>query len=377
MEADRSSGGAFTLGVEEEYHLVDERTFALASAPQAVAHARAILGSDAQAEISTTQLEVSTPVCSSLAEVRQALVRARAGAAQGAARAGCRILVSATHPTGTWQEQRLTSAVRYIDLLERWGLLALQQGITGCHVHVGVPDRDTAVAVMDHSRPYLAVLRALTGSSPYWEATDTGYDSYRTQWYDRWPVTGVPDVLGTARAYDELVDRLVATGFLGDASYLYWDVRPSLRWPTVEFRMADVCTELDDAVLYAALVRSLTRTLAGRASRGEAPMPLQAQLLRSARWRAARYGLSDTLVDHRDWSLRPAAEVVRGLVAELRADLEEYGEYDEVAGLVEDLLGRGTSAQRQRDVLARSGGDLDAVTRWIAEVGVDRAVAVG
>ncbi len=359
-------GASFTLGVEEEYHLIDAGSLELTSAPAAVRHARDVLGDRAQSEISTTQLEISTPICTSLADVRSALLAARRGAAYGAEQAGCRLLAAASHPTGTWQDQRLTSAVRYLEIFERWGLLALQQGITGCHVHVAVPDRDTRVAIMDASGPYLAVLRALTSSSPYWEGTDTGYDSYRTQWFDRWPMTGVPDVLGDAAAYDALVQRLVDAGIVDDASFLYWDVRPSTRYPTLEFRVGDVCTDVDDAVLYAGLARSLVRTLAGRVATGWRQPAVPSALLRAARWRAARYGLGEGLVDHRTWKVRPAPEVVRGLVDELRPDLEQHGEYDEIAALTGQLLGRGTSSGRQRQVFERHGS-LEAVTGWLAE----------
>ncbi|MDP9418477.1 MAG: glutamate--cysteine ligase, partial [Actinomycetota bacterium] len=312
--------------------------------------------------ISSTQLEIATPICSSLGDVRRALVVARRGAAYGAEHAGCHLLAAASHPTGTWQDQRLTSTVRYLEIFERWGLLALQQGITGCHVHVAVPDRDTGIAIMDAAGPYLAVLRALTGSSPYWEGIDTGYDSYRTQWFDRWPMTGVPDVLGDAAAYDGLVRRLVAAGVVDDASHLYWDVRPSTRYPTLEFRVADVCTDIDDAVLYAGLARSLVRTLAAQLSQGWRPVTVPSALLRAARWRAARYGVSGALVDARTWQVRPAADVVTATLAELRPDLEEHGEYDEVRTLAEQVLRRGTSATRQRAVFERCGS-LDEVTR--------------
>ncbi|MDP9397650.1 MAG: glutamate--cysteine ligase [Actinomycetota bacterium] len=363
--------GYFTLGVEEEYQLVDPETMGLRNEPSAVGYAQRHLGEHAQSEISGSQLEISTPICRSLADVRAALRTARQGAAKGAEQAGVRLLAAATHPFSTWQDQRLTLNVRYIELYERWGLMALQQTITGCHVHVGLPSREVTIAVLDRVRPYLSVLLALTGSSPLWEGIDTGYSSYRTQWYDRWPVTGVPDLLGSVADFDTLVRQLVATGIVADSSHLYWDVRPSQRHPTLEYRVADVCTTLDDAVLHAALARSLTRvTFAGLERGGPAPEhPMQ--LLRAARWRAARWGLDESLVDvlapDGSWRLRPAGEVVEGLLARLRDDLEEHGEWEEVRSLTNELLGRGTSALRQRRLLARSGGNVTAVARWLVE----------
>jgi YbdK family carboxylate-amine ligase len=356
-----------TLGVEEEYHLVDAETFELADMPEVVAGAIAAMGDEAQGEISTSQLEIATPVCESLAEVRTALQRIRADADRAARQQGCRILAAGTHPTATWHEQRLTTGVRYLELFERWGLLALQQMITGCHVHVGVPDPETAVRAMDHLRADLPALIALAGSSPFWEGVDTGYASYRTQWFARWPVTGTPDVFGSRKAYDELVADLVETGMIDDASHLYWDVRPSIRFPTLEIRVADTCPSLDDVVLHAALARSLVRVAADGALRGEAPPALRAEVVRGARWRAARFGLEDRLLDTREHRLRPAGQVVRGLLGRLRDDLEDLGDWDEVSALAEQALARGSSAARQRALALEAEGDLSAVAAALVE----------
>ena len=356
-----------TLGVEEEYHLVDAETFELADMPEVVTAAIAMLGEEAQGEISTSQLEIATPVCSSLAEVRTALTRIRASADVAARQQGCRILAAGTHPTATWHEQRLTVGDRYLSLFARWGLLALQQMITGCHVHVNVEDPELAVRTMDHLRPDLPVLLALSASSPYWEGVDTGYASYRTQWFGRWPVTGMPDAFGSKAAYDGLVADLVETGMIDDASHLYWDVRPSTKFPTLEIRVADTMPLLDDVVLHAALARSLVRVGAAEAQQG-VPLPvLRSEVVRASRWRAARFGLEECLLDTRAHALKPAADVVRGLLARLREDLEEMGDWDEVSALTEQSLARGTSAARQRAVALEHGADLHRVTEALVQ----------
>ena len=358
-----------TLGVEEEYHLVDAGTLALRDdARLNRAALRGELGERIGAEIATTQLEVATPVCETLADVRRELTAARAGAARAAATAGAALLAASTHPSSSWRDQRLTSRPRYLDLFQRWGILALQQDICGCHVHVGVPDLDTAVAVMDRARPHLPLLLALTCSSPFHEGQDTGYDSFRTEWWGRWAVAGYPEPLGDGRTYRAVVEGLRTAGVVDDASHLYWDVRPSERYPTLEFRVGDVCTSLDDAVLHAALVRSLVRVLAARAAAGDPVPPVRPELLRAARWRAARHGLAERLVDPADGRLRPAAEVVGALLGELRDDLEEHGEWAEVRALVVQVLARGTSATRQRAVLHRTG-DLREVARSLVAEG--------
>jgi YbdK family carboxylate-amine ligase len=350
-----------TIGVEEEYHLVDAQTMALTDAPQVTDRAIELLGECAQGEISTAQVEIATPVVTTLAEVRREVARLRLGADQAAQESGCRILVAGTHPFSTWRDQSLRSGVRYVSLLERWGVLALQQMIAGCHVHVSVPSPEVAVHVLDRIRPDLPALLALSGSSPFWEGTDTAYASYRTQWFARWPVTGATEVFGSYERYQQVVADLVTAGMVDDASHLYWDARPSTRWPTVEVRVADVMPVLDDVVLHAALARSLVRVAAA----SDAPVPeARPEAVRAARWRAARHGLEDRLLDLRAHALVPAEQLVRDLLDRLRDDLEDAGEWDEVWELADQALTRGTSAARQRWVMERTG-DLEEVTRSV------------
>jgi YbdK family carboxylate-amine ligase len=358
------SAGA-TLGVEEEYHLVDAATMALADAPEVVHEAQRRLGRDAQGEISTSQLEIATPVSTSLAEVRDHLVRLRRVAAEAAAEHGRALLACGTHPTATWRDQRLSEGVRYVELYERWGLLALQQMIVGCHVHISV-DPELAVDVVDRLRPDLPLLLALSGSSPYWEGTDSGYASYRTQWFARWPVTGLPEVFGSQEAYDATVADLVAAGIVDDASHLYWDVRPSTRYPTVEVRVADTMPVLDDVVLHAGLARALVMTAAADAAAGRPVPELRPELGRAARWRAARYGTTGLLLDPRARTQRPAADLVRDLLVRVADALDQTGDRAEVTVLADQLLARGTSSERQRLVAGRTG-DLAAVTRSVVE----------
>jgi YbdK family carboxylate-amine ligase len=358
-----------TLGVEEEFHLVDPETFALTpAAGLSVAALHGEAGSRVKAEITTTQLEAATGVCTSLAQVRAELTAARAEAAAAAARDGLAVLAASTHPSDSWRVQQLTPSPRYEEMADRWAALATQQDIAGCHVHVGVPDPATAVAVMDRARPYLALLLAMTGSSPFHDGVDTGHDSYRTLWWSRWPVAGTPEHLGGLDRFTEVVTGLVASGVIADTSHLYWDVRPSWHLPTVEFRLADVCTSLDDAVLHAALVRSLVRVLAGRAGRGEPYPQPRPELLRAARWRAARHGLAEELFDPVLCTLVDARMAVRRLLTELEGDLREHGEWAEVAELVQQLLARGTSAARQRATWLRTG-DLRAVAAAVVREG--------
>ncbi|RBY98009.1 carboxylate-amine ligase [Blastococcus sp. TF02-8] len=358
-----------TVGVEEEFHLVDPETFALTPSPGlAAAAVRRELGERVHAEITTTQLETATGVCRSMAELRAGLAVTRAEARAAAAESGVALLAASTHPSATWREQVITPFPRYEDMVGRWKGLALQQDICGCHVHVGVPDLETAVAVLDRARPYLPVLLAMTGSSPFHEGVDTGYESYRTLWWSRWPNTGPPEPLGSADAFQELVAGLVASGVVADASHLYWDLRPTSHLPTVEFRLADVCTDVEDAVLHATVCASLVRVLADRAERDVAPASARPELLRAARWRAARDGIGGLLFDPVSGNLVEAREAVERLLRELADDLAERGEEDEVRDLVDRLFARGTSAARQR-VVWRETGDLRAVAAAVVREG--------
>ena len=358
-----------TLGIEEEFHLVDPVTFALTPSPDLSAAAlRGEIGPRIHAEIATTQLETVSGICTTLGELRAELVAARCEASSAAAGAGVAVLPASTHPFDGWQQQGITPAPRYEAMVERWAALASQQDICGCHVHVGVPDLDTAVAVMDRARPYLPVLLAMTGSSPFHDGVDSGYESYRTLWWARWPTAGAPEYLGSTERFQEVVDGLVASGVVADRSHLYWDVRPSYHLPTLEFRLADVCTDVDDAVLHAALVRSLVRVLAGRAERDEpCPQP-RPELLRAAQWRAARHGISGQLFDPVLGVPVDARDAVRRLLAELQEDLCEHDEWTEVCELVAHLFTRGTSATRQRQTWVRTG-DLREVAGELVRAG--------
>jgi YbdK family carboxylate-amine ligase len=369
LPAPRPAAAGLTFGIEEEFHLVDPVTFELTPSPDlSAAMVRHDFGPRIHTEIATTQLETASAICTSLAELRAELVATRTEAAAAATLAGVAVLPASTHPFDGWQQQVITPAPRYEAMIERWAGLASQQDICGCHVHVGVPDLETAVAVMDRARPYLPVLLAMTGSSPFHDGVDTGYESYRSLWWSRWPMAGTPEHLGSVEAFHDVVAGLVASGVIADGSHLYWDVRPSYHLPTLEFRLADVCTDLDDAVLHAALVRSLVRVLAGRAGAGVVCPRPRPELLRAARWRAARDGIGGQLFDPVLGTLVDARLAVRRLLAELEDDLRDHDEWDEVGELVQRLFARGTSAARQRRTWLRTA-DRRAVAAEVVRTG--------
>ncbi|HJQ44551.1 MAG TPA: glutamate--cysteine ligase [Jatrophihabitantaceae bacterium] len=351
-----------TFGVEEEYHLVDPETCELASRPELAARAAdRAAGPHLHAEMLASQLEAATDVCSTLEELRAAIVDGRREAQAAAARANATLLATSTHPFAQLSETEVVARPRYAVLVERFGGVVRALNLTGCHVHVSVPDLDTAVAIMNRVRPYLPLLAAMTASSPFHEGADTGYASFRLAWLGLWPQGGIPPTVGSADEYRALVEQITATGLVGDASELLWEVRPSARFPTLEYRIADVCTDIEDAVLFAALTRSLTRTIGARLDSDEPQSMPPDAVLRAARWRAARFGMDEQLWSPARGALVPANVALDDLATELDRDLNEHGEQVIVTDLIARLRARGTSAARQRAAF-RSHSDLRRVT---------------
>jgi len=361
------SAELFTIGVEEEYMLLDAETGVLRSEVERILPvAQAVLGQEVQPELLRSQIEVGTPVRSTLGELRAELSRLRREVLSAAEVAGCRIGAAGTHPFGRWQHQQVTPKERYLELAEDYQQTARETLIFGCHVHVGIKDREVAIQVMNRCRTWLPTLLALGTNSPFWEGVDSGYASYRTEVFRRWPTTGVPLEFASRADYDDLVAAMVATEAVEDATKLYWDVRPSARYETLEFRVSDVLLRVDEAVMMAGLVRALVRTCYDRAVRDEPVEHPRPEVLKVAVWRAARYGLQGRLIDAARSRSVAAPELVRQLVAELRPDLEDHGEWDEVSGLVARTLAEGSGADRQRRAHRRRQS-LDDVVHLIMD----------
>jgi glutamate---cysteine ligase / carboxylate-amine ligase len=356
----------FTVGVEEEYLTVDAASLELRPwGDRVLAAARPALGPGVQAELNLAQIEIATPVCRSSAEIDTEIRRARAALGRAAASRQAAVAATGTHPDGCWLQQAITPVDRYLDIARDYQQLAREQVICGCHVHVGIGDPDRAVRVMDRLRSWVPVLLALSANSPYWQGTDTGYASYRTEVFDRWPTAGPPPVCGDREGYERVVGELVALGMIPDPTYVYWHLRPSCRYPTLELRVADVAMTVDEAVTLAGLFRALVRTVSRRLDHERYAFPRH-ELVRAATWRACRYGLEGPLIDLVRGEEASAHELVHRLLDYIRADCEEDGEWTELSGRVGAILIAGNGAQRQRAVL-RATGSLASVTRMIVE----------
>src|SRR5215212_11503137 len=359
----------YTLGVEEEYQLIDPETRALCPGAEGVLRrARRALGEERVVpELRASQLEVLTPVLRTLSEVRAELLRLRRGVIQAAQEEGVRIAAASTHPFSHWREQPITAEERYRKILERERRMAEEQVVFGFHVHVGLSDRETAVQVMNRARLWLAPLLALSANSPFWMGEDTGYASYRTQIWGWLPTAGPPGPFSSLAEHDALVESLVATGGAMEANQVYWDMRLPQKLETVEIRVCDVCSSIDEAVMLAGLCRALVRTC-HKGAEEEKPYPeVRPEILRAAHWVASRYGLGADLVDVEAGHLAPAKDVIEKLLAFTRRALEEHGDWQEVSVLVGDTLKRGNGAVRQCQVYERSGKLGDVVDALIED----------
>ena len=357
----------FTLGVEEEYQIVDAATRALAPREAHVLPIAAeTLGDEVQPELQSSMIEIGTPVCKTLADVRRELVRARRGVIDAARRDGLRIAAAGTHPFSAWSDQSITPKERYRTLAADFGQLARETVIFGCHVHVGLENRDIALDVMNRVRFRLSPLLALTANSPFWLGEDSDYASFRTLVWSRWPMSGPPLAFASKDEYDTLLTELIAAGIIEDETKIYWDVRPSGRFPTLEFRVTDVCLTIDEAVMLTGLVRALARDAYLAGQRNDDVTPVRHELVRAAHWQAARYGLEGELIDVHTGRRVPAREIIDALLAELRPALEEAGDFAEVSSHVGATLQRGNGATRQREAFKRTGR-LQTVVDYIVE----------
>ncbi|MGY1605323.1 carboxylate-amine ligase [Geodermatophilus sp. SYSU D00815] len=370
-----------TVGVEEELLVVDPGGRPVPLGPEALEvaarrgqgetveeHDRAAQGEDDGAaegahlvpELKAQQVELGTRVCRTLDEVTRELRSWRARADAAARAVGSRVAALASSPVAV--EPVATEGERYARIHDTFGRVAAEQLTCGCHVHVSVVDDEEGVAVLNRIRVWLPVLTALTANSPFWMGADTGYASYRSQSWGRWPSAGPNGIFADAAEYHRLVDDVLATGTAVDTGMVYFDARLSANWPTVEVRVADVALRAEDAVTHAGLVRGLVDTAAAEWRAGTPAPGVRAELLRLAAWRAGRSGLTGDLVHPRTGRPAPAAEVVGALLEHVRPALARSGDEQRVADGVAGLLRRGTGADLQRRVHGATG-DLAEVVR--------------
>ena len=359
---------SLTLGIEEEYQIIDPQTRELKSyITQILEDSKLILREQVKAELHQSMVEVGTDVCRTPAEARAELARLRGEIMHLAARSGLKIAAAGTHPFSSWVEQEITPFDRYLGVKQDMQDLAQQLLIFGTHVHIGIEDRDFIIDAMNVARYFVPHVLCLSASSPFWMGRNTGLQSYRSIIFRNFPRSGIPPLFGSWGELDNLVETLVKTRCIPDGTKLWWDVRPSWKFPTLEFRVCDVCTRVDEAVCIAAIFQALIAKLwkLRRDNMTFRVYPLS--LIEENKWRAVRYGLDGRLLD-----LGKQTEVeTRSLIEEmirwfLDDVLDELGTRKEVEYAFE-ILKNGNSAARQIQTFQQTGSLKAVVDRLIAE----------
>ena len=358
-----------TVGVEEELLLVDVHTGkprSVASQVIAAADGDSVQGAGeggVEAELQRNMVETQSSVASELADVEEELRKWRRVVAGAAREAGAGVAAIAAAPVaGTGL---ISPAPRYQRMAERFGPTALEVLTCGCHVHVSVESDEEGIAAIDRIRVWLPVILAMSANSPFYDGRDTGYASYRSQLWMRWPSAGPTDTFGTPDAYHELVRSMVESGVLVDDGMIYFDARLSQRYPTVEIRVADVCVDLEDTLVIAALCRALVETAAAEAARGDPVPQMPTSLLRLAVWRAGHDGVGGVLLDPVSRLPRPWIEVMRDLVIHVHDSLEGFGDIERVEVGIDRLSRVGTGATGQRRTFAKTGQLVDVVVEAV------------
>jgi glutamate---cysteine ligase / carboxylate-amine ligase len=348
-----------TVGVEEEFLLVDPETGAPVGANRSVAENAAGRDVKLQLELTSCQVETTTPVSHTSAQLRSELMLLRHVAAESATAAGARLLAVGVPPLAS-HEFPITDSPRYRAIAGRFGLLA-EEAACGCHVHVAVPSRQDAIRVSNRLRPWLPLLLALTANSAFYGGADTGYSSWRSVVWARWPSAGPPPHFESVAEYDAMVGVLQHSGAMLDDGMVYWDVRPSANFPTVEVRVSDVPATVDETVLLATLIRACVMTALADGSGVGLPR-IAPYALRAAYWKAARDGLAGDAVDlGESHACIPAAELLAKLIEHVRPALDELGDYGLVRTEFARIRSTGNGAIRQRRAWARRHAIADVI----------------
>ncbi|MFD5732326.1 glutamate--cysteine ligase [Streptomyces sioyaensis] len=351
-----------TLGVEEEYFLVDPVSRALHPGAGALL-ADAALGPSEHigAEMTQYQIEVRTEPSTRLADVGEQIRAVRKAVAAASARQGLRIVSSGSPILGRVVPPQFTEGPHYARSVAAFRALDHELSACACHIHVGVDDLSQALWISNQIRPWLPLLVALSANSPYWDGRDTGYASWRTMAWAQWPVAGPPPYFESAAHFDELVGRLIATGAILDRSTLYWDVRPSTHVPTVEIRVADAALTSDDTLLLAAVIRGLAATALDAVAAGAPALRPEPEFLRAAYWRAARDGLTGHGLDLPTGRQMPATALVDRLLMTIAPALARHGDLELVRAGWSRLQADGSGACRQRAAYRRRASLSDVV----------------
>lgn len=366
---------SYSIGIEEEFFVFDAKTRRAVRTldPKFLARAKAALGDRVMTEMLQSQIEVATPPCTTLREAREALAGYRRALVEAARGRGIGIAALGTFPLAFWQRQEITPKARYDKILDDLQMVGYRNMLCGLHVHVEVPDPSTRINLMMRLTPYLPLLLALSVSSPFWQGNPTGLAGYRLAAYDELPRTGLPELFRTNEDFDEYIAALVGAKIIPDSSYIWWAIRPSPRYPTLELRVADSCTRLDDAIGIAALYRCLVRALDRDTSINAGFDRVGRAITAENKWHAQRHGVRATFIDPITRKAMNATQWLAHVTALVSEDAAALGCKQEIAHL-RQIVSEGGSASRQVAVFEKVMSNkqpkltaLKAVVDWAAQ----------
>ena len=355
-----------TIGIEEEFQIVRADGELEAHIDTLLASARPILGEDVKAEMLQSVVEVGTQICGGVAEARDEVLRLRGTIGALLEPQGLRILSAGTHPFSHWRDQRITEMDRYKMIEDEMQDVVRELLIFGMHVHVGIDDPQLRIEVVNEARYFLPHLLALSSSSPFWLGRATGLKSYRSVIWSRFPRTGIPPEFGSHEEFANYVELLIRTGSIDNGKKIWWDLRPHWQYPTIEFRVCDACTRVDEVLCIAALIQAICAKLLRLRSANLGFRKYPPSLISENKWRAMRYGIDGKLIDFGKSSevpMRDLAVELLEFVDDVVDDLDSRKE----AEYVETILREGTSADRQLEVQRRTGSFEAVVDHLAAE----------
>ncbi len=356
-----------TLGIEEEYQIIDPETRELAPySEELISRGQEILQEQIKPELMRSQVEVGTHVCRDIGEARAEVSRLRRTIGQIAEEHGLRMGAASTHPFSRWSEQKMTSADRYEKLAADLRDVARRLLIFGMHVHVGIEDRELQIDIMNQARYFMPHILAITTSSPFWHGRDTGLKSYRSVVFENMPRSGTPPSFASHSEYLGFIDTLVKTGCIDEPTKIWWDIRPHPKFPTLEFRVADICTRIDETICVAALLQAVVAKLIKLRFDNRCWRPYRHHLITENKWRAVRYGLDGNLIDFgkkQEVSVRDLSTELLELIDDVVDDLGSRKEVE----YLHQILANGSSADRQRAIYAETQDFKAVVDQVIRE----------
>jgi carboxylate-amine ligase len=355
----------FTLGIEEEFQIVDPATRELRShVSQMLAEGKMLLQEHIKPEMHKSVVEVGTGICANIKEARQSVLELRQGICRLAQKSGLHIVGAGTHPFSDWRSQEIMDHDRYKMIVDEMGDIARANLIFGLHVHIGIEDRETAIALMNQMRYFLPHILALSTSSPFWLGRNTGHKSVRASIFKRFPRTGIPDYFASWADFENFVNTLIKTGCIDNGKKIWWDIRPHAFFNTIEIRICDLPTRLDETIAIAALIQATVVTLYNLRKRNLSFNIYRPTLIEENKWRAARYGVRGKLIDFGRQEELDYRDLMYEYIRFVDEAVDELGSRHEI-NYIHKILEEGTSADRQLKVYEQSGQDLKAVVDFL------------